>query len=162
MLKKSESDLYVICFDESLNDVTQSCQMDVLTRYFNSVDRNVKKRYLDSRFLGHSTHRDLFDQYNITVQGLDNCKICQISMDGPSVNLKFLQKVQDNRAENEQPALINIGNFGLHTVHGTFKCGAQSTGWKLKEILSGSYQILHDSPARRDDYQSVTNSVIYP
>ena len=40
MLKKS--DLYVICFDESLNDVAQSCQMDVLIRYFDSVDRKVK------------------------------------------------------------------------------------------------------------------------
>ena len=40
MLKKS--DLYVICFDESLNDVRQTCQMDVLIRYFDSVDRKVK------------------------------------------------------------------------------------------------------------------------
>ena len=85
-----------------------------------------------------------------------------MSMDGPTVNLKFLQKVQDDRVENEQPALIDIGSCGLHTVHGAFKCGAQGTGWKLKEILSGFYQILHDSPARRDDYQPVTNSVIYP
>ena len=40
MLKKS--DLYVICFDESLDDVRQTCQMDVLIRYFDSVDRKVK------------------------------------------------------------------------------------------------------------------------
>ena len=83
-------------------------------------------------------------------------------MDGPSVNLKFLQKVQDDRVENEQPALIDIGSCGLHTIYRAFKCGAQSTGWKLKEVLSGSYQILHDSPTRRDGYQSVTDSVIYP
>ena len=136
--------------------------MDVLIRYFDSVDRKVKMRYFDSRFLGHSTHRDLFDQYKIAVQGLDDCKICQISMDGLSVNLKFLRKFQDDRVENEQPALIGMGSCGPHTVHGALKCGAQSTGWKLKEILSGSYQILHDSPARRDDYQSFTDSVIYP
>ena len=88
MLKKS--DLYVFCFDESFNDVTQSCQMDVLIRYFHSIDRKVKMWYLDSRFLGHSSHCDLFEQYNIAVQGLGNCKICQILMDGPSINLKFL------------------------------------------------------------------------
>ena len=100
---------------------------------------------------------DLFDQYNIAVQGLDSCKICQISMDGPSVNLKFLQKVQDDRVENEQPTLIYVWSCGLHNVHGALKYGAQSTGWKLKEILSGSYQIVHDSPARRDDFESVTD-----
>ena len=65
MLKKL--DLYVICFGESLNDVTQSCQMDVLIRYFDSIDRKVKMQYLDSRFLGHSAHCDLFDQYNVAV-----------------------------------------------------------------------------------------------
>ena len=68
----------------------------------------------------------------------------------------------DDRVQNEHPALIDIGSCGLHTVHGAFKFGAQSTGWKLKEILCGSYEILHDSPARRDDYQSFSNSVIYP
>ena len=40
MLEKS--DLYIICLDESLNDVTQSCQMDVSIRYFDSVDRKEK------------------------------------------------------------------------------------------------------------------------
>ena len=84
---------------------------------------------LDSSFLGHFTHRDLFDQYNIVVQGQDDCKKCQISMDAASVNLKFLQKAQDDRIENEQPALIDIGSCGLH---GAFKCGAQSTGRSLK------------------------------
>ena len=83
-------------------------------------------------------------------------------MDGPSVNLKDLQKVQDNRVDNEETALIDIQSCSLHTVHGSFKCGAHSRGWKLKQIPSGSYQILHDYPARRDDYQSVINSVIYP
>ena len=83
-------------------------------------------------------------------------------MDDPSINLKFLQKVQNGRVENEQPALIDIGSCGLHTVYGDFKCGAQSTRWKLKGILHGSYQIFHNSPARSDDYQSVTDSAIYP
>ena len=41
--------------------------MDVLIGYFDSIDRKVKMQFLDSRFLGHSTHYDLFDQYNIAV-----------------------------------------------------------------------------------------------
>ena len=109
--------------------------MDLLIRYFDSVDRKVKTWYLESRFLGQSSHCDLFDQHNMDVQGLDNCNICQVSMDGPSLNLKFIQKVQDHRVENEQPALIDIVSCGLHTVHGTFIYRAQSTGQKPKEIL---------------------------
>ena len=125
--KKSEH--YVISFDESLNDVTQNCQMDILVRFFDSITCNVKVRYLDSRFLGHSTHQDLYDQFSNAILKLDSNKIFQISMDGPSVNLKFLEKVQKDRKENEQPELVNIGSCGLHPLHGAFKCGVESTGW---------------------------------
>ena len=90
---------------------------------------------------------------------LDSNKIFQISMDGPSVNLKFLEKVQKDRKEN---GLLNIGSCGLHTLHGAFKRGVESTGWNLKQTLHGSYQILHASPARRDDYQAVTGSDVSP
>ena len=83
-------------------------------------------------------------------------------MDGPSVNLKFLEKVQKDRKANEQPELINIGSCGLHTLHGAFKRGVESTGWNLKQTLHGSYQILHASPARRGDHQTVTGSDVYP
>ena len=31
--------------------------MDVLIRYFNADDHKMKTRYLESHFLGHSTHR---------------------------------------------------------------------------------------------------------
>ena len=45
------SDCFVISFDESLNDYTQNCQMDILIRYFDHVDDRVKTHYLDSNFL---------------------------------------------------------------------------------------------------------------
>lgn len=46
-------------------------------------------------------------------------------------------------------------------MHGVFKCRTKSIGWKLKEIIRGSYQILNDLPARRMDYQTVTGSDVY-
>ena len=77
---------------------------------------------------------------------LDLNEIFQISMNGPSLNLIFLEKLQKNRKKKK-----NIGNPGFYTLHSTFKYGANSTSWILKAIISGSYQILHDSPARRED-----------
>ena len=71
-------------------------------------------------------------------------------MDGPNVNLKCLQKVQGHRC-------------GLHTIHGTFKAGVQSTDWMLKEVSNSAYyHILNDSLARRDDYQTITGSSVFP
>ena len=86
--------------------------------------------------------------------------MAQISVDGPSVHLKFLQRVQDHREVREQPLLVDIGSCGLHTIHGAFKAGVQSTNWMLKEVLISAYHILHDSPAQRDDYQTVAESSV--
>ena len=39
-LKKSE--YYVIGYDESMNEQAQNCQMDILIRFFNTDDKQVK------------------------------------------------------------------------------------------------------------------------
>ena len=106
-----KSDCFVISFDESLNDYTQNCQMDILIRYFDHVENRVKVRYLDSKFFGHATHQDLFIQFMQVLFKLDTNKIFQVSMDGPIVNLKFLKNLQKDCLENEQHELINIRNW---------------------------------------------------
>ena len=103
-----------------MNEVTQNCQMDVLIRYFDEDQKQVKVRYLDSCFLGLSMNVDLFEQFTNAVNELNpNCTL-QVSMDGPCVNFKFLQKVQDQAEVNEQPLLVDIHSCGLHTIHGAF------------------------------------------
>ena len=95
------SECYVVCFDESLNNETQNCEMDVLIRFFDAKDNKVKTRYLDSQHLGHSTHSDLIRGYNEAVKDLDENKLVQISMDGPNINLKMLQKINEEHTANE-------------------------------------------------------------
>ena len=73
-----------------MNEVTQDRQIDFLIRYFDEDDQQVKVRYFDSRFLEHSTHVDLFEQFTSAVRELNPNRILQISMDGPSVNSKFI------------------------------------------------------------------------
>ena len=78
-------------------------------------------------------------------------------MDGPNVNLKFLNDAAKDRVANEQHELIFVGTCDLHVIHGGFKTDAESTDWKIKKILKAAFQILHDSPARHEDYKSVTD-----
>ena len=134
--------------------------MDLLLRYWDNHDQQVKVRYWDSKFLGHTTNKDLLIEFNKSVDIIDLSKIIQVSMDGPSVNLKFMQELIKHREELEM--MIDIGTCGLHVVHGAFKCGIESTEWKIKETLKSSHQLLHDTPARRVDYVSVTQSSEYP
>ena len=61
------SECYVVCFDESLNNETQNCEMDVLIRFFDVKGNKVKTCYLDSQYLGHSMHSDLIRDYNEAV-----------------------------------------------------------------------------------------------
>ena len=66
----------------------------------------------------------------------------QISMDGPNVNLKFLEDVQHSRADGELHELFDIGSCGFHTIYGAFKTGAEKTEWGIKKILKAVYQIF--------------------
>ena len=83
-------------------------------------------------------------------------------MDGPSVNLKFYYEIVQDRQENMVHLLIDIGSCSLHIVHGSFKTGAEKTGWNLRALFKDSFQILHDTRARREDYKKVTGSNKYP
>ena len=54
-------------------------------------------------------------------------KILQVSMDGPSVNLKFDRYVRSNREELKLPKLTDIGSFSLRTTRAAFKARIGST-----------------------------------
>ena len=71
-------------------------------------------------------------------------------MEGLNVNLKLLEKINEERTSNEFHRLISIGSCGLHRIHGAFRAGAETTEWNIKKMLTGAYFVLHDSPARRE------------
>ena len=152
--------LPVVSFDESLNDVLQSCEMELLLRYFDSDNFTVKICYYNSRFFGHTTHRDLLKQVNDRMKQLDVNKLLQLSVDGLSVSHEFLEEVSKERKGDEQYQLINIG--GLHAIHDDFKTGAENAECNIKETLKGAFQVFHNSPARRDDFESMTGMKVYP
>ena len=123
--------LMVYPFDESLNDILQSCEIYLLLRYFDSDGITVKIIYCDSRFFVHVTHQNLVKQLNDGMKQLDVNKLLQISMDGPSVK-QFSREVSKERKGDEQHQLINIGSCGINTIHGAFKTCAENLKWNIK------------------------------
>ena len=83
-------------------------------------------------------------------------------MDGSSVNLKVLNEISKERENVSLSKLINVGSCNLHVVHGALKSATEATGWNLKSIMKSSFQVLKDSPARREDYISITGSTVFP
>ena len=85
-----QSDHIVACFDESLNEVVQKVQMDLCVYYWDVNKSRTATRYFDSSFLGHTTANNLQSSFTSLLNDQILLKIVQVSMDGPNVNLKFL------------------------------------------------------------------------
>ena len=60
------------------------------------------------------------------------------------------------------PKLLNIGSCLLHILHGTFKVVSEKASWEIKSVLKASFHYLHDTPARRDNFISVTGCLFFP
>jgi len=113
-------------------------------------------------FLGHATAADLLKNIKDVLSGFDLSKQIQLSMDGPSVNWKVLPDMRKEREEAGLNHLVNIGSCNLHVVHGALKSATEATMWNLKATMKGSFEIFKDSPARREDFISITGSTIFP
>ena len=50
----------------------------------------------------------------------------------------------------------------MHIVHGAFCTDCQSTDWKIDGFLRTLWYLFHDSPARREDFTTVTGSSVFP
>lgn len=150
-------DAYVACFDEALNKVSQRGQMDIVLRFWDPSSNAVATRYLTSVFLGHATAADLEQKFKEGLGSLPLTKLMQISMDGPNVNLKFLDSMKSNLDDNQRQ-LIDIGSCGLHVLHGAFRTGHDKAGWSINDFLRAIYWLFKDSPARRADFTASTGS----
>ena len=52
--------------------------------------------------------------------------------------------MNDQRNELSFQGAINIESCNLHTTHGAFQTEIESTGWNLKLIMKGCFQVLED------------------
>ncbi|GBN32939.1 hypothetical protein AVEN_43414-1 [Araneus ventricosus] len=151
-----------ICFDESLNKVAQKGQMDLIARFW--MEGNVCTRYYGSVFLGCATAQDSLDNFLKALSDIPLSKILHMSMDGPNVNLSFLNRLEEH-ISNEYPDgkhLIKMGTCGLHVIHGAMKSGLKSVDWDIFAILRNLFYLFKDSPTRRADFTRIKGCSIFP
>jgi hypothetical protein len=157
-----ESPSMVVCFDEALNKIAQKGQMDLVIRFWDHSSHTVSTRYLTSVFLGHATAKDLEEKFLEGISSLPLSKLLQVSMDGPSVNWKFLDALTSNFKEKHDRKLLQLGSCGLHVIHGAFQYGHKASGWAVNEFLRSLHGIFKNSPARRADYTALTGTSLFP
>ena len=59
-------------------------------------------------------------------------------------------------------ALIDVGTCSLHTIHNSFRYGVDRTNWDLSKFLSGIHTLFNDVPARRAEFEIITETDSYP
>ena len=84
----------VVGFDGSLNKISQKQQMDVVVRYWNNSEKEVKTKYFSSVFLQSTKASDLKKGLIEAVGESNLSTIVQISMDGPAVNFSMLKQLK--------------------------------------------------------------------
>ena len=161
MMELKESPKYVLSFDESLNKKLQKGQMHILISW--ESNKNIAiTRYVNSEFMGGVKAEQTLSTFLEGTKNLDGKSLLQISSVGPNVNLKFLDLYKNKCNLEELPTLADIGTCGLHTVHGSLKNGIKSSNWNVGKILKAMSKLLEDSPARRERYEMLTESNLYP
>ena len=120
-------------FDERLNQITQTCQMDITVKFWD-VHR-VQVRYWNSSFMGHTTANDLLQHFTDITEPINHSSIIHLSMDGPSVNHKFCRDLKEYCEREKLPEMINFGSCNPDILHGAFKSRFESTDWDSSCIL---------------------------
>jgi len=150
----------VLLFDESYNSITKNKQMDVLVHIW--LDNRVASRYLCSVFMGHGRADNILEHFMSCTDGIGLQNILQVSMDGPNVNWSFYEKMQQKVKSECGCQMLNIGSCGLHIVHGAFKHGCNATKWDIQSVLRAVYTLFKETPARSEDYTTITGSDVFP
>ena len=66
-----KSDILVVSFDESLNQATQSSEIEMDTKYYVFIENEVKVKYIGSSFMGHWTHEDLIELFKNLIEDVE-------------------------------------------------------------------------------------------
>ena len=146
------SEFFTVSFDESMNAEMQNCEMDVAGRFWDKTKNQAATPCFDSIFTLHPNANELLTNLLSAFERLNEEQFLQLAMDGPNVNWCVLEMLDDQRVEKDLNKTLNIGSCSQHIIHGAFKYGVLQTDWGIHKLLKAMYWILHDSPARRDNY----------
>ena len=156
------SPYFSLSFDEILNGEIQEEQLDCHFTYWDDNRKEVCSMYFERHFLRRPNAQNILDLLQHSLNELLPQLMIQLSMDGPGTNWKVLKLLEENCKDKKYAPLVNISSCGLHTVHGVFQTGAETTTWNFGKIMKAMWQIFHDSPARRDLYTKTCESQEYP
>lgn len=160
------SPVFALSIDESLNDICQKQQLDVVANFWDDESDIISTKYVTSLFLEKSTALDVLDSFlgfvNTENLSLDN--LVQLSTDGPNVNLKLLFDLHSHMKStlSSKKQILDVGTCSLHIINGAYKTAHKSVTWNLNQFLRAIYRLFKNFPSRRGIYKQITGSSVFP
>ena len=102
----------------------------------------------------------LFREIKESLTELDESRLIQLSMDGPSVNWNVLEKLGDYLTNKDLPETIHIGSCNQHIFQGSFQTAIQSSGWNIEINGSLEINILHSTRLSSKKGRSAAEKVV--
>ncbi len=147
---------FTIYFDETTTRQVKK-QLDIHIGFWSTQWKRVLTVYIDSTFLGHAEADKLENAILEFMEkhSLDPHKLLQCSMDGPTVNLAFLKKINENFSSKGIQPLVDIGTCSLHPMHTAFTKGIETLPFDIEQFANDIYSWFKLSAARRQDFNQV-------
>ena len=137
---------YVLMFDETTT--AQQCrQMDILIRFWSSIEGEVCVRFLKAVHFGHAT-ADIVSEALLKLGdgdpelNLPRKNLISLSSDGPNVNKSIHKRINESLKADGNPGLLDFEPCNLHTVHNAFRKGLNCFGSDAEELTFDMYQFL--------------------
>ena len=123
---------YVICFDETFNEISKKGQMDIVIRFWDSSMNKVCSQYLSLSFMGHSAAEDIMNNFLEALSEMKLCNLGQVSVDGSNVNWSFLEQLSSDLHDEYGITMLFLGSWGVHVINGSLTTGHKAASWKFQ------------------------------
>ena len=114
--------------------------------------------------MGYSPTEDMKNFLEVSSE-MKMSNLLQLSMDGPSVNWSFLEKLTSNHYDEFNITLLLLCSCGLHVINGALKTIHATVKWKVQLILHLFYKLFEDSRASQailSNYIDWPGSELFP
>ena len=71
------SSFFTMSFNDSLKKVTQTSQMDLVVRFWNTTENQISVQYRNSKFFGHTRAENILAKFSHSMSTLDPNKMIQ-------------------------------------------------------------------------------------
>ena len=76
--------------------------------------------------------------------------------------MKYFKEFSAKLKNENYHSLVHTGSCSLYIEHGTIQIDAEKSEWALRKLLKRANIIFFNTPATKEDYESITGYSTYP